>query len=139
MTEEAIRKINDEMQENPQDTYTEILGHYLIDRAADPGVAARLLEENKNLKGAMKEVMAGARKKQKGNVAVMTPDEVFDTVDTYFSIPKAPAARYRALGIALPEAGQGSREAEPAGPAITVLGGSRTAKRAVEIDLNDFL
>ena len=139
MTEEAIRKINDEMQENPQDTYTEILGHYLIGRAADPGVAARLLKEDKTLKGAMKDVVAKARKKQKGNVAVLTPDEVFDTVDAYFSIPKAPAARYQALGTALPDAGPGGREAESERAALTVPSGGRQKKRAVEIDLDDFL
>lgn len=38
--ENAIAKINAEMQKDPDNTYLEIVGHYIIDRCAEPAVTA---------------------------------------------------------------------------------------------------
>ena len=101
MKEKAIAKINAEMQKNPADVYTEIIGHYIIDRCTDDITAAKVAEDGKTLKGAMLQVSAAARKKAKNNTAVLLPAEVFDIVDQYFGIAKDEAIRQRTIqGVA---------------------------------------
>lgn len=130
--EEAIQKINDEMQKNPNDPYTEIIGHYLIDRAgSEPDAAGKILREGKSLPDAMAQVMLLAKKKQNRNTAVLTPDQVFGEIDSYFGFEPDPAAWYRSLGIK-----EAPRQQEPS---FTVLEGDRPAKGRVDIDLDDFL
>lgn len=53
MRDEAIAKINAEMQKNPNDLYTEIIGQYIIDRCSDEAVAAKAAAPRKSLAGAM--------------------------------------------------------------------------------------
>ena len=62
MIDKAIQKINEEMQKNPTDPYTEIIGHYIIDRCADEFTAAKVAAEGKTLKGAMNAIMEAAKK-----------------------------------------------------------------------------
>ena len=94
----AIEKINGEMQKQPDSVYLEIVGHYLIDRAgAEPAVAAAIMAEGRSLGKAWGAVSAMAGKKKKGNVAVLTPTEVFAEVDKHFGIPPNPAAWMAAL------------------------------------------
>lgn len=103
MQEEAIKKINDEMQKDPNNTYAEIIGHYVIDRCESAAVAALVLADGKNLKGAMEAVVAAARKVKSGNVAVLTPDKVFGEVDRYFGMNTDQAAQQRAMsGLGAP-------------------------------------
>lgn len=87
----AIEKINEEMQKNPDDQYTEYIGSYVIDRCSDPDVAEKVMAEDKSLKGCMDEILGAAKKVAKqttgGSVAAMTPNAVFAIVDTYFGIP----------------------------------------------------
>lgn len=84
MIEKAIEKINAEMQKDPSNHYVEIIGHYIIDRC-DEALAAKIAE-GKTLKGAMTAVEQRARNVKTGNVAVLTPGEVFDEVDKYFGL-----------------------------------------------------
>ena len=114
----AIEKINNEMQKKPDDKYREIIGHYLIDRCADPAAAECIGEAGKTLEGALGEVQSAARKKARGSVAVMTDDEVFDIIDKYFSLGRYPHARIAAL--------QGVADTRPA---VSVA----------SLDLSDFL
>lgn len=93
----AIEKINAEMQKNSDDAYTEIIGHYIIDRCSNDIVAARVGAEGKTLKGAMDAVVAAARKVQKGNCAVLLPKDVFGEVDKYFGIPTDLRAQEQAM------------------------------------------
>ena len=95
---EAIQKINVEMQKNPTDPYTEIIGHYVIDRCGDDTIADLVLKAGKTLEGAMKAVVDVAKKAAQGkNVAVLTPDKVFGEVDRYFSMPTDLKAQQKAL------------------------------------------
>lgn len=93
----AIEKINTEMQKNPEDKYTEAIGHYCIDRVNDE-TAELFLVDSKTLKGALDAVKAVARKNAQSGVCVMTDDEVFSEVNKYFglndsmtiAVPKTP-------------------------------------------------
>lgn len=145
--EEAIKKINDEMQRDPNNTYMEIIGHYLIDRAtAEPMVAAAINEPKKTLKGAMEKVRAIAGKKKHVGVSVLTHLEVFPAVDDYFGIEKNEIAMYKSFGIDMEMVarlvGNYATEAQVAtAPPLQVLPGgkgAKTKKNRVDIDLDDF-
>lgn len=97
---DAIGKINQEMLKNPEDLYTEILGHYVIDRCMDPSCEQLVAAEDKNLEGAMKAVRDAAEKKKHGSVAVLTPQEVFSEVDKYFGFEFDAAAQMQAMSVA---------------------------------------
>lgn len=126
---QAIEKINGEMQKNADDLYTEIIGTYIIDRCCNDIVNAKVAAENKSLKGAMDAVMNVARKRRKGNCAVLAPGEVFGAVDDYFGIGADPVAQQKALmlaagGTAVPEAPRPIEE---------------VPKAAVALNLDDFI
>lgn len=97
MIDQAIAKINNEMQKEPDNPYLEILGHYIIDRC-DETLAAKITG-GKTLKGAMELVLKKARNAKKGNVAVLTPGDVFGEVDKHFELPTDEAAQWRAIGL----------------------------------------
>ena len=127
MNDKAIEKINAEMQKNASDQYTEIVGHYIIDRCLDAACAEKVMEDGKSLKGAMDAIMAKARKAKTGNVAVLTPEAVFGAVDKYFGFPLNSSAQMAALGLA------SAPHTEPPKP--------QAAERAAApiISLDDFL
>ncbi|WP_195984059.1 Cas9 inhibitor AcrIIA9 family protein [Clostridium sp. D33t1_170424_F3] len=92
-TQDAIMKINMEMQKDPQDRYMEIVGHYIIDRCSDDAVANAVMDSGKTLEGAMKAITAAARKKMKDSVSVMSDTDVFDAVDQYLAAGRDDAVR----------------------------------------------
>ena len=124
MIDRAIEKINSEMQKNSSNTYVEIVGHYLIDRCSDDIAAARVMVEGKTLNGAMQAVESIAKKQAVNNVAVLTPDIVFDAVDTYFGIIRDDDVRDRTIMAAC------SSSHMPVSP---------PAAKRVALDLTDFL
>lgn len=85
MIEQAIEKINIEMQKNPSDKYTEVIGHYCIDRVTNE-TAEKFLADGKTLKGALDAVKAVARKNAQNSVCIMSDDEVFSEVNKYFGL-----------------------------------------------------
>lgn len=96
----AVEKINNEMQQNASDTYTEILGQYIIDRCGeDPAVDAAVAEDGKTLKGAMAAVYSVAQSKKHGSVSVLTPAQVFGAVDKYFGLKEDVRAQLRAMNM----------------------------------------
>lgn len=100
MKDKAIEKINAEMQKKANDPYTEIVGHYIIDRCLDATCAEKVMADGKSLKGAMDAIMDKAKKARNGSVAVLTPDAVFGAVDKYFGFSLDPSAQMAALGLA---------------------------------------
>lgn len=124
MRDKAIAKINAEMQKNPNDLYTEIIGQYIIDRCSDEAVAVKAVAPGKSLAGAMSAVMAAAKKSAKNSVAVLTPAAVFGEVDKYLGIPEDRAAQAAAMMAAGGQA--------PAVPEVNPAG-------KVSLDLADFL
>ncbi len=97
----AIERINAEMQKKPDDRYTEIVGQYVIDRCAAPEEEKKVTED-KTLKGAMEAVYGLAQKKKQGNMAVLTPADVFGEVDKYFGFTTDEAAQWKAVGLTAP-------------------------------------
>ena len=102
MIDQAIEKINAEMQKDPSNRYMEIIGHYVIDRCTDDITAAKVCTEKKTLKGAMEAVTAKARKAKTGNVAVLLASDVFCEVDRYFGLPTDFVAQQKAMSVAAP-------------------------------------
>lgn len=81
--EEAIGKINGEMQKSPDDRVLEAIGHYLIDRITD---AEAEKVKNKTLAGAVAEMRREAQKVARGGVGVLTDEEGFAIVRRYFGM-----------------------------------------------------
>jgi hypothetical protein len=84
--QEAIIKINTEMQVKPDDLYLEAIGQHVIDHCGNVAAAEAVLKKGKTLKGAMDKVMEAAKVRKQGSVAVMRDDEVYAIVDRYFGI-----------------------------------------------------
>lgn len=123
----AVEKINTEMQKRLDDPYTEIIGHYIIDRCGlDADCERKAAAEKKTLEGAMNAVKAAAEKKAVNGCAVLTPDAVFGEVDRYFGFPADELAQLRAMRGAVGTPAPAAPTAPPA-PA------------AVSLDLADFL
>ena len=124
MIDKAIEKINTEMQKNPSDAYTEIIGHYIIDRCSDEITAQKIMADGKSLDGAMKAVMSKAEKARKDNTAVLLPKDVFGAVDAYFGFVSDEQAQESAMAAA------------SGGPRPAV---APPATKKVVLDLADFL
>lgn len=92
MIQQAIIKINTEMQKSPDNKYIETIGHHVIDAITTEANAKVVLDEQKNLAGAMAKVRDKARGQAVNNVAVMADDEVYAVVDEYFGLTAAPVA-----------------------------------------------
>lgn len=80
--QEAIIKINTEMQAKPDDLYLEAIGQHLIDHCGNVEAAEAVLKKDR----AMDKVMEAAKARKQGSVAVMRDDEVYAIVDRYFGI-----------------------------------------------------
>ena len=87
MIEDAIRRINEEMQKAPSDRMLEAVGQYLIDICTDEDTAKALLDEKKSLAGAISAMREAARKKQHGGYYAMAPDEAWEIVRKYYGLP----------------------------------------------------
>lgn len=93
MKEEAIKKINDEMQKNPDNQYIEIIGQYIIDQCGSEEMAKAVLAEGKTLRGCLDAIRSLAKKKAVNNVGVVTEEEAFSEVHKYFGVSKQSKAK----------------------------------------------
>ena len=114
-----IEKINTEMQKKPDDLYTEIIGHYLIDRCSREYDAGLIGADGKTLSGAMGAVTEAARKKKHNQVAVLLPSEVAAAVDRYFGLGADYATFCRAMEMSVGSANT-PRKVEDAGKALSL-------------------
>ena len=124
MNMQAIEKINTEIQKNPTDQYTEIVGQYIIDRCANDEDGALVAKDGKTLAGAMAAVVEKAKSAKHGNYAVLLPAQVFGAVDKYFGMQTNEEAQERAMMAAC-----GATHTPVAPPAA----------KKVALDLADFL
>ena len=90
MIQQAIAKINTEMQKAPNDTFLEAIGQHVIDAITTEANAEAVMNERKTLAGAVKEVTDAARKQAVNGRTAMRDDAVFGIVDKYFGITDAP-------------------------------------------------
>lgn len=133
--ENAITKINDEMQKDPTNTYLEIIGHYLIDRCVDETVAAAILTTGKTLNGAMAAVTNAAQKQAKGNKAVLKDRDILNIVDTYFKLPHSEAAQEACIDAVDGDCRLTTSGTRPAAPHAAPT----HASTALSMNLEDFL
>ena len=85
MIDKAIAKITDEMMKI--DTpHAVAIEEYLTDICTTEAVAVKLLDESKSLKGFLKQLLDEAKKRKKGDVAYIAPDEVWEMVEAYYGI-----------------------------------------------------
>lgn len=85
MIDKAIAKITEEMMkiDTPHAVAVE---EHLTEICTTEAVAVKLLDESKSLQGFLGKLLEEARKRKKGNVAYIAPDEVWQMVEKYYGI-----------------------------------------------------
>ncbi len=85
--ENAIDKLKKEMESNPDNSYVQYVGQYLIDRVkTSTSVAERILADGKTIMGSLDHMRKIASKVKNNKVAVLTPDEGLKAVEDYYEI-----------------------------------------------------
>lgn len=97
--EEAIKKINTDIQANPENKFLEAVGEYVIDQIRTEAAAEAVLTEGKSLKKICEEIKDKAykealemHKKSKGRnceVICCGPERTIDVVMEYFGLAAA--------------------------------------------------
>lgn len=97
--EEAIKKINADIQANPENKFLEAVGEYVIDQIKTEAAAEAVLEEGKSLKKICEEIKDKAykealeiHKRSKGRnyeVICYGPEKTIDEVMEYFGLEAA--------------------------------------------------
>lgn len=83
--EQALTKIRTEMDANKDNTYVQVVGHFLVlHLQAHPEDADKILAEDKTIAKSLDAMRTEARKKSSGNTAVLTDTEGFAVVLRYF-------------------------------------------------------
>ena len=90
----AIEKLKKEMEENATDAYYTAIGEYLIDLVKNHEIVAdKIIDETKNIEGAIKAMEDEARKTmiRKGNVGtgLVSDQDGFNIIKAYFGIDEA--------------------------------------------------
>lgn len=85
MKDKAIARITDEMMKI-NTPHAQAVEEYLTGICTTDAVAEKLLDESKSLKGFLDELLKEARKRSKGNVAYIAPEEVWEMVEKYYGI-----------------------------------------------------
>ena len=84
--EEAIKKINDEVQKNHKNTYLVMVGEHIIDCITTETAAEKVLAEKKTLSGCLKSITGKASDHKTGNVAVIDDKTVYGWAREYFGL-----------------------------------------------------
>lgn len=91
MLEQALEKIRTEMETARDQTPIQVVGEFLIQHlTAHPECAEKILAEDKTIVKSLDAMREEARKRSKGNYAVLTDTEGFSIVLRYFGIDGAP-------------------------------------------------
>lgn len=90
--EEAIKKINIEVQKKPNDEYIALIGEHIIDQIATEEAADAVLQEEKTLDKAMEEIFKKAKAKASGSRVAIRDDVVYGWAREYFGLEKAAEA-----------------------------------------------
>lgn len=118
MKQEAIEKINLELQKWPNDGYLEIIAHYIIDRcAADEGAAEAVFKADKSLTGCMGCIEAEARRTAQNNIGVVTSLALYDLIDGYFGFSRDEYAQQKHAEAVCMSSSQGHKSTSSAKPA----------------------
>lgn len=110
--DEAIRKINTEIQKEPDNAYIAAVGEHIIDCITTDEAAEAVLAEGKTLSGALETVRNAMEKRTKGHrgktnssgsctVIVATDAEVFKMARDYFGLDRAETRPAAKKGVSL--------------------------------------
>lgn len=99
--EEAIKKINTEIQKQPNIRYLALIGEHIIDCITTEAAAEAVLAEKKTLSGAMQKIQTEAGKQKNGNMAVVEDHIVYGWAKEYFGLADMPAQKR--LEVAYPQ------------------------------------
>lgn len=87
MLNQAITKINTEMEKSKSNAYVQVIGKFLLQHLqAHPGDAEEILTEGKTIENSLAEMKKVAQKQSSGGCAVLTDQEGYDVVLKYFGI-----------------------------------------------------
>lgn len=108
--EDAVRKINLEIQKEPDNGYTAVVGEHIIDCIISEAEADAVLAEGKTLSGALGEIKSAmkekARKKHNtGKAGYVTlavrGEEVFKMARDYFGLPETRLKAKKGVSLSL--------------------------------------
>ena len=91
--EEAIKKINTEIQKQPNIRYLALIGEHIIDCITTEAAAEAVLAEKKTLSGAMQKIQTEAGKQKNGNMAIVEDCIVYGWAREYFGLTGAPTKK----------------------------------------------
>lgn len=90
--ENAKAKLRNEMGQNKNNTYIQVVGEFLLQYVeSNPGAAERIMSTDKTIEKSLEVMRNEASKKKVGNCAVLTDQEGFAVVLKYFGIDGVPA------------------------------------------------
>lgn len=92
MIDKAIARVTDEMMKIDTPLAQGIEEH-LTKTCKNGTIAEKILNPEKNLQEICKRVTAEAKKRAKGGVAYIPPEEVFQMIDDYYGIGSQPSAK----------------------------------------------
>ena len=87
--EEAIKKINDDVQKNHSNTYLVLIGEHIIDCITSEEASEKVLAKGKTLQGCLSHIQGQASKQKNGNVAVIDNVTVYGWAREYFGLEAA--------------------------------------------------
>ncbi len=87
--EEAIKKINTEIQKQPNNRYLALVGEHIIDQITTEAAAEKVLKEEKTLARSLTGIENRARKQTTGNHAVIEDAVVYGWAREYFGLTEA--------------------------------------------------
>lgn len=90
MLNNAIYKLQNEIDANKSNSYVKVVGQFLLKHLeTNPAAAEKIVAEGKTIKGSLKEMKEAARKNQSDGCGVLTDQEGFEVVLKYFGIEPA--------------------------------------------------
>lgn len=92
MLQEAIKKIDDEMNKNKNNRTYKRIGEYLKEIIKTNQQAEKILVKEKSIKGSIEAMSAEAKKVAVSNCGVLTDEEGFEIVRKYFDIKEEPGS-----------------------------------------------
>lgn len=100
MKENAVKKLTEEMEKVPSNTYIQHVGAFLIGYLNfNPNHAEKIMAVGKTIQGSLAAMREEAQKKKTGNCAVLTDQEGFGIVLKYFGIDGSTPATEVKLSI----------------------------------------
>jgi len=97
MTNQAINKLRQEIEENRDNLYINYVGNYLVDYITrNNQYSEKFMNEEKTIKGSLEYMKTKAKAQAKNGMAMLTPEEGFEVILDYYEIK--PATKLKVVG-----------------------------------------